>query len=337
MFRKIFLILCGSLFILEAVYSQKPADNVLSLFVDEYDHQWFGTEKGLIRKCGDSWIAYNIKSGYPGSVNCIKKQNSNNSEIWLATNRGIVKLTYTANSVINSSEYSSSLTSFRSDTINYVTFDERNYGYFATPKGIGIFANSLWRFYTRLTGILWNKFTSVQARGDTIYFGTAGEGIARIIKNADGYSGASAYATPWSDLTGDTITCEFIDENGFQWFGTTKGISCHTGIESREGWDISLTSELPDHHVTAISGDNAGNIWVGTKNGLLRFNPVSKQISVFTISNGMPSNVINDIFVCKDSSIWIGTDEGASHYDGIKFTNFRISRHAINYLDFPGQ
>jgi len=30
--------------------AQKPGDKVLSIYVDEYDHIWFGTDKGLLRK-----------------------------------------------------------------------------------------------------------------------------------------------------------------------------------------------------------------------------------------------------------------------------------------------
>jgi hypothetical protein len=55
-----------------SVKAQKPGDRINAVFVDEYGCQWFGTDNGLLRKCGDTWNAYAVESGSPGIVNDIK-------------------------------------------------------------------------------------------------------------------------------------------------------------------------------------------------------------------------------------------------------------------------
>jgi ligand-binding sensor domain-containing protein len=315
------------------IIAQKPGDKVLSVFIDEFGHQWFGTDHGLLRKSGNEWKAYNTDPGSPGIINDIRHRSAITPEIWIGTTRGIVRVSYSLKNIISSNYYYSPITGFHSDTINSITFDNKNIGYFATPKGIGIFANSAWRFYSKLIDIYRNEFLSAEAIGDTVYFGTKGEGVARIFKYADAFSGASAYLTPWSSLSGDTITAIYIDSRGYQWYGTSGGISRHVNTETKDGWDFNLSDQLPDKHVNTITGDLRGNIWIGTNGGLIALSPDLEIIKIWTVRDGLPSDVINDLCIDKDMSVWVGTDLGVSHYNGSVFFNYRTSDHAMNFVD----
>ena len=315
--------------------AQKPGDKVLSIFVDEYGCQWFGTDKGLLRKCGDTWEAYPVQPDSPGFVNDIKHQSTpTGSVLWIGTMNGTIKINYSSNSVTTISRFWSKTNSFLSDIIKQIAFDKYASVFFATPAGIGILANATWKFITKITDITENKITSSMARGDTVFFGTTGEGVARLVRSVDGYSGASSFVAPWSALAGDNITSVFIDSKGHQWFGTDKGLSCHSKFDAKEGWDDSYTEKLPDKHVTAIAEDNAGNIWVGTHGGIVRFGTDRMAVSRWTIADGLPSDRINSIFMDKDGSQWIGTDMGVAHFDGSGFTNIRTSDFAKNFCNF---
>ncbi len=332
--RRVLLNISVLFLCISGIFAQKPGDRVLSIYVDEFDHQWFGTDNGLLRKCREVWKAYNIKPGYPGIINDIRHQNIKDPELWLGTTRGVVKVVYSSLNISSSVVYDSSITSFHSDIINSITFDDKNIGYFTTPIGIGIFAKAIWRFYTRLIDIIRDEFTSAAAKGDTIYFGTKGEGVARVVKGVDAYTGASAYLRPWSSLTGDSVTSIYIDTKGQQWYGTNNGISRHSNIEAKEGWDFSLTDQLPDKHVTTITGDVSGNIWIGTRGGLVKLGSDLKTINTWTVDDGLPSNVINTLFVDNDYSVWIGTDNGASHFNGTGFSNIKTSDYTRDFINF---
>jgi ligand-binding sensor domain-containing protein len=317
------------------INAQIPGDKVNSIFVDEFGCQWFGTDKGLLRKCGDMWKAYPVQNNSPGVVNDIKHMSTpSGSVLWIGTMKGIIKVTYSSNSIISASRISSKINSFLSDSIRRITLDKYASCFFATPAGIGILIDASWKFITTITDITENKITSAMAMGDTVFFGTTGEGVARLVRSVDGYSGATSFVAPWSGLTGDNVTCVFIDSKGHQWFGTDNGLSTHSKFDAKEGWNVSYTEKLPDRYVAAIAEDKAGNVWVGTHGGLVRFDSGQPAVSTtWKVADGLPSGKINDIFIDKDSSLWIGTDMGVSHFNGTRFSNFRTSDFTKN---FPG-
>jgi ligand-binding sensor domain-containing protein len=321
------------LLISSVLNAQKPGDKVFSVFVDEYGCQWFGTDKGLLRKCGDIWKAYPVQSDSPGIVNDIEHQSTpSGSVLWIGTMNGIIRITYSPKAVLSATCFNSKTNSFLSDIINGITFDKYTSVFFATPAGIGILANATWKFITKIKDISDNKISSARANGDTIFFGTTGEGVARLVRSVDGYSGATSFVAPWSALAGNNITCVFVDSKGHQWFGSDKGLSRHTKPDAKEGWDDTYTEKLPDQYVTAIAEDKTGNIWVGTHGGLVRFGPGQPAVSTWTVSDGLPSAIINDISMDKDDSLWIGTNLGAAHFNGSGFSGIRTSDFA---KDFP--
>jgi ligand-binding sensor domain-containing protein len=318
------------------VKAQKPGDKINSVLVDEYGCQWFGTDNGLLRKCGKVWNGYNVQGTSPCIVNDLKQSlTPSGSVLWAGTMNGIIKISYSATSVTSAISFSSKTNSFLSDTIRKIAFDKYASIFFATPAGIGILANATWKFINNLTDIFENKITSAMAGGDTIFFGTTGEGVGRLVRSVDGYSGATSLVAPWSGLAGDNITCVFVDSKGHQWFGTDKGLTSHSKFDAKEGWNETFTEKLPDKYVSAIAEDNSGNIWVGTHGGLVRLgNGSSQAVTSWTVTNGLPSGIINSIFIDKDGSLWIGTDMGASHFNGSVFENIRTSEFAKSFNDF---
>jgi ligand-binding sensor domain-containing protein len=318
-----------------SVLAQNPGDKVLSIFVDEFGCQWFGTGNGLLRKCNNSWKAYPVQPDSPGIVNDIKSlTTSKGNEIWIGTMNGIIRITYNANSIITATGFYSRTNSFLTDIIRGITFDKTAAAFFATPGGIGLLANSKWKYISEVPDVADNNFTTAYAKGDTIYFGTKGEGVARLVRSADVYSGASSFLAPWSGLPGDNITTIFIDSKGIQWFGSESGISRHYKPDAKEGWDETYTKILPDTNVNVIAEDKAGNILVGTNKGMARFRDGKPEVTIWTLKDGLPSDIINDIFVSKDGSIWIGTDKGAALFNGVSFVNFKTSNYTKGFPKF---
>jgi ligand-binding sensor domain-containing protein len=322
------------LFVTISLNAQKPGDRVNSIISDEYGCQWFGTDNGLLRKCGEVWTAYSAGSGSPLIVNDIKSVTSpSGSMLWIASMNGMIRLSYSGSSVTSETKFSSATTTFLTDTIRKIATDKYSSVFFATPSGIGILANATWKFLSELTDIIDNKITSAMASGDTIFFGTTGEGVGRLVRKVDGYSGASSLVAPWSGLAGDNITCVFVDSKGYRWYGTDKGLSNHIKPEAKEGWDQTFTDKLPDKYVSSIAEDNSGNIWVGTHGGLVRFSNGWQTVTKWTVADGLPSSFINSICIDKGGSVWIGTDMGASHFNGSRFENFRTSGFARDFVD----
>ncbi|MCK9204232.1 MAG: hypothetical protein M0P58_07335 [Bacteroidales bacterium] len=91
-----------------------------------------------------------------------------------------------------------------------------------------------------------------------------------------------------------------------------------------------LTREngLPSNRTRCVIQDLQGYVWIGTDNGLVRFD--GRNTTVFRPERNDPSSVIdiciNALFETRDSLLLIGTFDGLSLYDPVtkKFTGYSI-------------
>ena len=50
--------------------------------------------------------------------------------------------------------------------------------------------------------------------------------------------------------------------------------------------------------------------------------PSQYSRNIWQIENGLPSNTVSTIFQARNGYVWLGTFEGLSRFDGVRFTNF---------------
>lgn len=96
---------------------------------------------------------------------------------------------------------------------------------------------------------------------------------------------------------------------------------------------ISIDDGLSQSTVTAILEDNMGDIWIGTKNGLNRFNQY--ELINYYFEDNDDLNAYGQInFIAEDSilNVWVGTDKGLLIYNR-KDNHFQTVRY--NDQPFP--
>lgn len=85
---------------------------------------------------------------------------------------------------------------------------------------------------------------------------------------------------------------------------------------NQQGYDLYTTkSGLSHNHVIAISQDHNGYLWVGTRNGLCRFDGqefISHTAEVDSLGNSLGSAI--ETIYCQQDRIWIGTRSGLLAY-----------------------
>ena len=63
--------------------------------------------------------------------------------------------------------------------------------------------------------------------------------------------------------------------------------------ETNDFTSFSIKEGLPDDVAYEILEDDAHNLWFGTNKGLVKFNPETKDIRVFTTKDGLLGNQFN--------------------------------------------
>ena len=75
---------------------------------------------------------------------------------------------------------------------------------------------------------------------------------------------------------------------------------------------LTRSSGLPVDHITCLAQDSSGFIWIGSKEGLFRYDGFS--FTAFYAQTGsetsLPENIITTIFVSRKGLIWVGTIGG---------------------------
>lgn len=74
-------------------------------------------------------------------------------------------------------------------------------------------------------------------------------------------------------------------------------------------------SGLPENSVHSLAQTKDGYLWMGTEEGLTRFDGVRFVTFTYHNSPGLPSNFIQTLVASRDGSLWVGTDSGLSHYE----------------------
>jgi ligand-binding sensor domain-containing protein len=101
------------------------------------------------------------------------------------------------------------------------------------------------------------------------------------------------------------------------------GCTEHVKVRSNEQpyWLVYNTSNspLPDNQVHALAIDDSDVKWIGTSNGLARFDGTS-WVTYDTTNSALSSNFITCIATTDQGIIWIGTNKGLVHYNGSTWT-----------------
>ena len=70
----------------------------------------------------------------------------------------------------------------------------------------------------------------------------------------------------------------------------------------------SVSSGMDDLNVNCIAQDRSGYLWVGTENGLYRYD--GNQFRKFGAAEGLHARTIQNLFVGLDGTLFVGTTAG---------------------------
>jgi signal transduction histidine kinase/ligand-binding sensor domain-containing protein len=309
---------------------------------------WVGTESGLASFDGREFKSINLQTeGTPaqGTVHALLE--SSTGDLWAATDAGVVRIPKAA------------LDQFNPALLTYYPVGRgptEAESLLQTRDGV-VWAGTNHGLYQEHAG----KFVEVIADVSVNCLAEAIDGHVLITTNMGRLIEWNGHSiTPHADLAGRLGVPEgdifevFQDHNGTMWYSTHEGVlrrdkkdlsrlrplgpsttPAYRTYEDRQGhvWAVLGTgvyriigkviedTPVPNVLPRCFHADREGGFWVGTNgNGLIHLKP--RMVHMFTMADGLISNIPMAVLPSHDGRLWVGCNCGLSVYDGKKFTSY---------------
>lgn len=143
-----------------------------------------------------------------------------------------------------------------------------------------------------------------------IWVATMGNGVFQYDQKQDLLT--HYIAEGGNSLSSNAVSSITEDHVGQIWFSTDRGGICVYNKKLRKFDSYSIKDSLPDDVAYKILEDKNHNLWFGTNQGLVKFNPENKQVRVFTQNEGLLSNQFNykSGLVSSSGKLYFGCLEG---------------------------
>ncbi|MCK5055515.1 MAG: hypothetical protein KAT34_02600 [Candidatus Aminicenantes bacterium] len=110
----------------------------------------------------------------------------------------------------------------------------------------------------------------------------------------------------------------YEDSAGTLWVGT-RGGGLYQFDRKTEKFSTFPGKEYKtkglNYLISSITEDRSGILWVGTKGGgLHKIDREKSKITVYSMNDGLPNNIINGILEDNQGNLWISTTKGLSRY-----------------------
>lgn len=161
------------------------------------------------------------------------------------------------------------------------------------------------------TGYDW-IFAINEAKNGDVWLGTMGNGVWRYLPASGKYRQYTCDDEKPNGLRSNSISSIFCDSHGNVWLSTDRGGISRYDSDSDSFTTFGKEEGLPDDVAYNILEDKNGNLWFGTNNGLVKFDPKTCAVKVFTEKDGLPNNQFNygSALRARDGLFYFGTIDG---------------------------
>lgn len=124
-----------------------------------------------------------------------------------------------------------------------------------------------------------------------------------------------------NSLSSNSVSSITEDYFGQIWFATDRGGVCVYNKNSNAFTSYSVNEGLPDNVAYKILEDKRNNLWFGTNQGLVKFNPKTKAVRVFTKNDGLLCDQFNykSGLSSSNGKFYFGSLEGLIAFDPEEF------------------
>lgn len=314
-----------------------PSKHIREIREDKNGNIWIGTEDAGVMVFDPS------KKEFRTINNLTYKKTlaifPTDKNIWIGYfKNGLDKVDYRTNSI---SHYSAKNLGLDEESV-YVLYEDR-YGKIWLGNAWGVFiADKSDKEFKRVEKFGLNYIFDIMEDSDGyIWVATMGNGVFQYNpKNEEVFHFTSNGSGTLSSNSVSNIT---EDHLGQIWFATDRGGICVYNKQKKEFHSYSINDGLPDDITYKIVEDKNHNLWFGTNMGLVRLNPETKAIRIFTKNDGLLSDQFNykSALLSSSNQLYFGCIDGLITFNPEDFkedryvspvyiTKFFISNEEIN-------
>ena len=299
-------------------------NRVTSIYIDAEGIRWFATENGLSAWDGSVWKNYTPEDGLPAAQirDIAERLNHAGGQLLIGTEQGAGIVEKVRNLIQSVELWFTSNSGLAGDSITALMHDHEDVTWFGTGEGISVQRGNQWLEGEENSFLKDYVITDIAPGPDTISFVCfSGLGIALMNPSVDAVTTVTYYQWPFSPLPSDNIEAIYVEDYHHQWIGTDNGLAFHGNFDPKQMWELYDEEDgLVNNHVLSIQGDGNGVIWIGTVNGISRFD--GEDWTNYGVEDGLAGDTVFSIAVDHDGSVWFGTNDGASLFDGSSWINY---------------
>lgn len=160
-----------------------------------------------------------------------------------------------------------------------------------------------------------------------------------------------------NSISGNIVSAIYEDQNKALWIGTNKGLNLFdpvtnsfTLIKFNLFENNKIATDIDNvNNICAITQGKKGILWIGTLNGLIKFDPISKQLTRYLLEkefleeknvaekNVLPKNRVNGVVEDANGILWINSPYKLYKFDQKeeKFTIYPLTIPTLGLSEFP--
>lgn len=287
--------------------------------VEDHDGNiWIGTEdEGINKLSVQTGIIQPMGADFMAKNNCLNTlaMLANGDELWCGSfKRGLCTMQLSSGTM---KYYSAEDLNLDEASVYALYKDSKNRIWLGSARGVYMAEPGEYVFKKLdKLGYYW-IVDILEDKEGTLWFASLGQGLCRYDIDLDEFTFYVNEGGNPNSLSSNTVSSIMQDSKGYIWLSTDRGGICRYDKVNDTFVSYSIKDGLPDDVAYEILEDDKGNMWFGTNRGLVKFNPVTLDIRVYTKSEGLLGNQFNYKSALKgsDGKFYFGGVDGLIAFD----------------------
>lgn len=301
-------------------------DEISHVYIDHDGIIWantdpYGVDKIQILPGNFGTYRLNLEGKLPESMQnfSIRSILKDKNTLWIGTQQSGVWRVNAADFSIIDGFYNLTNKVIPSNTVRYLHKDKQGTVWLGTTEGLAYYENGKFKEITGTQHKMAKKFIRVlEEWKDELWIGTE-DGIFRLNKKTKKTEIASIFTNKRISLI------KFLSNNKLLIGIYNEGLF---EVNSDNDFKTFEIKKIVDNCIPTSSLSLNNEVWIGTSNGLLNYNPRNGHTKWIKREDGLPSEFVYGIEIDKEKTLWLSTNKGI-----VKFNPRSNDIHSFNIND----